>query len=284
MDFLRRYLCFRRMRNFCIPKKLRIEPQWILENEKNLKVRDLGYGGCGKTQLWEISSVDKPVCLKNLFDPTTRYKDTVKEAEFLIRLRGAGGAPRVHGVAPEIGCYFMDFLPGRDLEELSHEHKTGTVLQNDWFWLDVLEKLIVKLKEVHRKQIVHLDLKQNNVMVDLSDPADPKISIIDFGVSSFVGDKWVLGDRTLKNVDKFLKFSPWYSYEASIGLPVAKSCDTVAICYMISQFINMMDRKPHQLQTLATQGMSHDVSARPTLKKILKTTRRIKTQWQKKFD
>lgn len=281
----RRFLVFRKRSSTSrIPKDLSMDPEWIVKNEPEYKLRDLGYGGCGNTQLWNLPGHNEPVCLKKIFDPCTQYEDTLKETNFLILLKGAGGAPKVHGLAPDIGVYFMDYVSGCDLEELHHEHTVGNLKYDDLFWLKVFEEVIVKLKEVHKKEVVHLDLKLNNVIVDVSDVTDPKVSIIDFGVSGKVGDRWVLGDRTSQNIDRFLNACPWYSYEASVGQRVSTKCDVVAVSRMVTQICEVMDRKPVQLLSLAQRGMDRDVESRPSLNTFLKTVRKIRVHWEKKFN
>ncbi|KAK8747974.1 hypothetical protein OTU49_016249 [Cherax quadricarinatus] len=260
-----------------------VDSRWILENEKHLKIKDLGYGGCGKTQLWNLPGHDTPVVLKNIFDPNTRETDCLREAQILEKLNGAGGAPRLLGLSPEIGCYFMSFLGLMDLETLSHNQETGREKLDDLFWLKAIESIIKNLINIHKKCIVHLDLKQNNVMVDRTDPKCPKTSIIDFGLSTRPGQPWVYGDYEKNRIDKFLEFSPWTCYEAAMGQPVTTKSDVVGVALLIKQVIGIMDRKPHQLMTMALKGLSRDPKERPGLKKYLRTTQKIIKFFTAKF-
>lgn len=275
--------CFRifsRGKSSRVPKKFRIDPDWIIENESRYRLQQLGRGACGKTQLWQLPGHSDPVCLKNIFDPDTRYNDTIQETSFLIKLQGAGGAPRIHGVAPEIGCYFMDYISGCELYALTSQNEKK---YDDFFWIQVLEKIIHNIQQVHKKNVVHMDLKQNNVMVDASDTSNPKVAIIDYGLGCKVGQRWQFADQTAKTIDKFMERFPWYSYEAAMGLPVTAKSDVYAVSSMINQIIDLMDRKPSQLITLAEQGLSRDAKARPSFRHFQKVIKKIKVQWQKKF-
>ncbi|KAK8746426.1 hypothetical protein OTU49_017012 [Cherax quadricarinatus] len=260
-----------------------IDSQWILENEKRLKIKELGCGGCGKTQLWNLPGHDGPVVLKNIFDPNTRETDCLREAQILDTLKGAGGAPRLLGLSPEIGCYFMSFLGLEDLETLSHNQETGGEKLDDLFWLKAIENVIQNLISIHKKGIIHLDFKQNNVMVDRTDPKNPKTAIIDFGLSVRPGQPWVYGDYEKNRVDKFLQFNPWNSYEAAMGQPVTTKSDVVGVALLIKQVIENMDRQPHQLMTLALKGLSRDPKDRPDLKTYLRTTKKIIKLFTAKF-
>ena len=76
--------------------------------------------------------------------------------------------------------YVMDFVKGESLA--SYMERTGQPLSEEQVRY-ILDQLLDGLEEVHEKQIWHLDLKPDNIMID----KDGKVVIIDFGASKQVG-------------------------------------------------------------------------------------------------
>lgn len=130
------------------------------------------------------------------------------------------------------------------------------------------------MEEIHQKNVVHVDLKSNNIMMDWSDPKDPKASIIDFGVATFVGQVSPFGSVSEEEAEKSMIEWPWYAYETCIGLPLTVKADVVGLSYMILEISEVMSCKPRRLRSLAKRGMSRDEGTRPTVLELLDVTLR----------
>ena len=76
--------------------------------------------------------------------------------------------------------YVMDYVQGESLA--SYMERTGKPLTEEQT-LYILNQLLGGLEEVHQKQIWHLDLKPDNIMID----RQGKVVIIDFGASKQLG-------------------------------------------------------------------------------------------------
>jgi len=76
--------------------------------------------------------------------------------------------------------YVMDYVQGESLA--SYMERTGKPLTEEQT-LYILNQLLDGLEEVHQKQIWHLDLKPDNIMID----RQGKVVIIDFGASKQIG-------------------------------------------------------------------------------------------------
>nr|XP_045587351.1 calcium-dependent protein kinase 4-like [Procambarus clarkii] len=180
-------------------------------------------------------------------NPVTGTRDMLKEVAFLELLDGAGGAPYVLCTYPEEACFFMTYAGADNLDSLLKKHRRGVVHMDDQFFLLIIKEMIVKLMEIHEKKVVHVDLKSNNIIIDRSDPMAPKVSIIDFGVSTFVGQDSPFGTIYSNEVDKELKETPWYAYETMMGWPLTCSADVVGLSLMIQEIVRVMVRKPRKL-------------------------------------
>ncbi|XP_045602121.2 serine/threonine-protein kinase 17B-like [Procambarus clarkii] len=196
----------------------------------------------------------------------------LKEVAFLELLDGAGGAPYVLCTYPEEACFFMTYAGADNLDSLLQKHRRGVVHMDDQFSLLIIKEMIVKLMEIHEKKVVHVDLKSDNVVIDHSDPMAPKVSIIDYGVSTFVGRVSPFETTYENGADKELKQTPWYSYETIIGEPLTCSTDIFGLSLMILEIIQVMVRKPRELETLAKRGISRKTEMRPTTEELLDST------------
>lgn len=56
--------------------------------------------------------------------------------------------------------------------------------------MQVLVQLCVRVGELHAMTLVHLDLKENNVMVQETDGGGLEVSIIDMGLAALPG-QWI---------------------------------------------------------------------------------------------
>lgn len=206
----------------------------------------------------------------------TQLVDTVRETAFLEILDGAGGAPRVLATCPRTGCYFMSYLGAENLADLLLNQLKGDEKFDDMFWLLVIENVIYKLIDVHKKRVVHADFKANNVMIDRSDPTRPTAAIIDFGLSTLHGQPWPRNkNMNPTSSNKVLARCKWYAYETVFGLPLTYKTDVVGMSHLIRQIVGVMVRKPRQLHAIAKRGMSRDLALRPTMQELLYVTRDV---------
>lgn len=105
-----------------------------------------------------------------------------KEAQRLYGLKSQHLA-HVHDMFSENGTeyYIMDFIEGVSLAKYIEQHDNHPLSEEQVFF--VLRQILDGLEEVHSKQIWHLDLKPDNIMIDKKGD----VVIIDFGASKQVG-------------------------------------------------------------------------------------------------
>ncbi|MEE8577552.1 MAG: serine/threonine-protein kinase, partial [candidate division Zixibacteria bacterium] len=164
-----------------------------------------GEGGMGEVFLAEDQKLNRRVALKVLrgeaFDDPNRLERFRREAKTAAQV----SHPNVMGIY-DIDC-FKDPESGRDLNYIVMEYIEGKSLSAHLRDRDhemgalirMAEKIASGLAAAHRLNIVHRDIKADNIMIDLN--GEPKI--LDFGLAKPVE---VLFDQeaddTTKTVDK----------------------------------------------------------------------------------
>lgn len=181
-----------------------LQPNTTLQGGKYKIERVLGHGGFGITYLAEHVSAHKRVAIKELFianqgqaiNGRNGNKVTVtnvsnqvvfdkhreklkKEASRLAMLRHEN-LVRVYEWFEENGTvyYVMDFIEGESLrDKLNREGALPESLV-----MNYLQQLLSALQVVHEKNIWHLDIKPENIMVNHNN----HIYLIDFGASKHI--------------------------------------------------------------------------------------------------
>lgn len=72
--------------------------------------------------------------------------------------------------------FFTKFIEGKTLNKIE--------MINDYYYMDIMKNICSQIDKLHKNNIVHLDIKHDNIIVDNND--NPHL--IDFGESSFVDD------------------------------------------------------------------------------------------------
>ena len=181
-----------------------LQPNTTLQGGKYRIERVLGQGGFGITYLAEHVSVHKRVAIKELFIASQgqavngrsgnnvtvtnavnqvlfdKHKEKFKkEASRLATLRHKN-LVRVYEWFEENGTvyYVMDFIEGETLrDKLNRE---GVLPES--LVMNYLQQLLSALQVVHEKDIWHLDIKPENIMVD----SNNHVYLIDFGASKHI--------------------------------------------------------------------------------------------------
>ena len=175
-----------------------------LQNGKYRVVRYLSSGNFGNTYIVEHTGMHVQFAMKEFFLRNICYrtgnglKVTVsnavnpemvniqrekfkKEAQRLFGLQNKH-LVHVHDMFEENNTvyYVMDFVKGESLASyMERQAKPLTEEQVRY----ILDQLLDGLEEIHQKQIWHLDLKPDNIMIDKTG----NVVIIDFGASKQVG-------------------------------------------------------------------------------------------------
>lgn len=144
--------------------------------------KKLGAGAMGVVYAAERTSDGKPLAIKLLMEVKDKPSIArfIREAHILARL----GHPNLVSIfdvdiTPEGQLYLvMEFFDGQTLDK----HKNKPVAWS----LFVLQQIAEGLDAVHASGVVHRDLKPANVLVALDSHGQPRVKLVDFGVSTLV--------------------------------------------------------------------------------------------------
>lgn len=201
----------------------------------------LGSGGVGTVYKAQEKELSRTVAIKLLHiwtssvgepDSLQRFK---REARVLCQL-----------LHPNILRVYRFGLTENDLPFLVMEYVNGESLRN---LLDkngpieyqkvtqIALKLAAALEHAHANGIVHRDLKPENIIVDLSNPGDPMVKLIDFGLCKPEQKTNSTNQRTLTNTGDLLGTALYMSPEQVLGHPVTERSDLYAFALILFEMI-----------------------------------------------
>ncbi|MEM7231655.1 MAG: protein kinase, partial [Planctomycetota bacterium] len=141
----------------------------------------LGQGGQGRVYLADdLLEGGRKVALK-IFPPAYSFDRLRREFATLAGLRHPGIARAHHfGVSDDAPFLSMEYLAGRSLDE----HLQGLPVENRVEQaLPILDQCASALDYLHRRGILHLDIKPDNILiVDAGAGRTPQAVLIDFGL------------------------------------------------------------------------------------------------------
>lgn len=171
-----------------------------LQNGKYKILDVLGKGGFGITYLAEHSALRKKVAIKELFlatqsifcsreensrtvrphfDDYEKHKSNfANEATTLARFSGKKGVVQINDTFSENNTvYFvMDYIEGDSLKDIVTQR--GALSEKEA--IEYILQILYALKEVHAADILHRDIKPDNLIVRKE---DKQIILIDFGIA-----------------------------------------------------------------------------------------------------
>ncbi|MET0342332.1 MAG: protein kinase [Polyangiales bacterium] len=174
----------------------------------------LGEGGMGAVFRAQHLLMERPVALKWL-RPELAQNPEARD-RFLREARAAG---RIHhpnvvdvydvGVHKDSLFMVMEMLEGEHFEELLLRGDTPTARL-----LDLLVGAMHGVAAAHRQGIVHRDIKPENLFVVSPSSGDPRIKVLDFGIS--------------KLVDEVPKSARWTQAGTVVGTPLFMSFEQLS--------------------------------------------------------
>ena len=142
----------------------------------------LGQGGMGAVYKARQPHLDRIVAIK-ILPPETAADPSfaerfAREARALARLSHPG-IVTIHdfGRASDLYYLIMEYVEGRDLRALIHEHKLEPAEA-----LQIIPQICDALQYAHEEAIVHRDIKPENVLIDRKG----RVKIADFGLAKML--------------------------------------------------------------------------------------------------
>lgn len=141
---------------------------------KEIKLRTLALGIAGE---WNVIEIEEEGTTYN-FRETIGQPDINREIKYLKILKNNPGVSQIEETFEADGSQFicLDFYLGGEL--YTYNFPTSDVEATSLVF-NISRQLLVALQGIHNQDIVHLDLKPENIMVD----ENKKVFISDFGLS-----------------------------------------------------------------------------------------------------
>ncbi len=172
----------------------------------NYRVLDrLGAGGMGI--VFKAEHVEMRRCVAIKVFPLTPDTDPRLLSRFLSEMRtvaklnhpniiaaidsGKAAGPDAHSAG--LRYFVMEYVPGRDLEDIVHEHGPLSVNRA----CDLIHQVASALAEVHKFHLVHRDIKPSNVLVTPEDQA----KLLDFGLARHFTNRMTEPGMALGTID-----------------------------------------------------------------------------------
>ena len=180
---------------------------------------ELGRGAMGVT--YKAFDVDlrcpvtlKVISEKYLGDESARLR-FLREARAAASVRHPNVASVFHlGRSAEGYFYAMEFVEGETLENLIK--RSGRLEVK--LALEIATQVAAGLAAVHKKNLVHRDIKPTNIMVSLEEGGGPTAKIIDLGLAKAVGESY--SDATISMPGVFAGTPEFASPEQFAGVGV----------------------------------------------------------------
>ena len=191
-------------------------------------IEEIGRGGMGRVYKAEDTELNITVALKMirpLYSKDPHFIQNFKEETILARSISHENVIRIHdlGEVNDIKFISMEYIKGHDLKDLIH---TSGALSAETT-ISIAKQICLGLKAAHQKNIVHLDLKPRNIMIDYKGHA----YIMDFGVSKS------LKARKMERKKKVAGTLPYISPEQAKGEEVDQRADIYSLGIILFEML-----------------------------------------------
>ena len=224
------------------------EYEIITFNDKPLV---LGEGGNGVTYLATEKHTNRPVVVKLIKDEDEDLESVLKEYYFQRKanklLTKGCKTPKVEGLMRlrassdlQTSCFpfllvqeFCSNLDGNlytmSVDDALSEHKRGREVLTKYQWKRLCETLISAVQDLNEAGIYHLDIKPNNLMLQVNKDEELVLWLIDYGLSMAKGER-VEDDSVLEAL-----YISRYPQELYTFPHVFKYSDLYEVAYMIGE-------------------------------------------------
>jgi serine/threonine protein kinase/Flp pilus assembly protein TadD len=240
---------------------------------------EIGRGGMGIVYKAKDLKLDRIVAIK--FLPPQMASSEENKIRFIREAKSAAALshPNILGIyeideADGLLFIAMEFVDGKTLKSHISKITTGTGVPVDQA-IDWIEQIAQGLKSAHDMNIVHRDIKTENVMIN----KDDRLKIMDFGLAKIKSSEGVTKTRSSLGTLSYMSPEQTHAipadhrsdiwslgvvfYEILTGELPFKSEHEAALLYLISSeqppSPNLLNKKiPHQLDSLINKMLEKD--------------------------
>jgi serine/threonine kinase PknH len=194
----------------------------------------LGSGGMGEVYQAVASETKAEVAMKflrrDLFADTKIEARFAREISIMKSLDHPNIMPVYDSGVYEGGLYYtMRLIRGQTLSTLLRRRKLSPIEL-----YPILEQLVKALTYGHERNLIHRDIKPDNVFVERKPETNQLIIILgDFGLGKRVGT-----DQTLTEADAVLGTPQYMAPEAVLGNPITFKSDLYALGIMMYEILS----------------------------------------------
>ncbi len=225
--------------------------------------RVLGEGGMGKVYRAAQLSVDRPVALKvlhgNLSSDQSFIKRFLREARVVSNFQHPNIVSLVDfGQDAERNLLYlvMELLDGQDLDGLLDRGRFHPELA-----LEIAAQVCAALSEPHANEVVHRDLKPDNLMLTVTSDGSLQVKVLDFGIAQAVD-----GDTKLTKTGMVFGTPQYMAPEQAAGAETSAATDIYALGIIL--YSMLVGRPPFDGETAMQIILHHMQSPVPDVREF----------------
>ncbi|MFP4597614.1 MAG: serine/threonine-protein kinase [Persicimonas sp.] len=225
--------------------------------------RVLGEGGMGKVYRASQLSVDRPVALKvlhgSLSSDQSFIKRFLREARVVSNFKHPNIVSLVDfGQDAERNLLYlvMELLDGQDLDGLLDRGRFHPELA-----LEIAAQVCAALSEPHANEVVHRDLKPDNLMLTVTSDGSLQVKVLDFGIAQAVD-----GDTKLTQTGMVFGTPQYMAPEQAAGAETSASTDIYALGIIL--YSMLVGRPPFEGETAMQIILHHMQSPVPDVREF----------------
>jgi len=209
-------------------------------------IEELGKGGMGKVYRVEDTELKQEIALKLIKPEISADKKTIERFRNELKIARNIRHKNVCGMydlGEKEGAYFitMEYIRGEDLKNLIR--KIGQLSAGQA--ITITKQVCDGLSEAHRLDVVHRDLKPQNIMIDTNGDA----RIMDFGIARSLEAKGITGAGVMIGTPEYM------SPEQVEGKDVDQRSDIYSLGIILYEMAT--GRVPFEGDTPFTVGVKH---------------------------
>ncbi len=185
----------------------------------------------GTSTVHSIVYQGRHACLKYGLD-VAFLEDYMKEARTIWHLDGAGGAPHLLAVASDFPAIITTYVQGTTFMDWVME-ESGPVAES--LLVQVLLQVARSLRSIHKLEIIHNDVKYDNIILNFSGGC-VSARLVDFGLASESGSVCKMENPNPSDFE----LHPWLAPEVYYGLTTSSESDVYSLAFFIQHVVLKM--------------------------------------------